>query len=325
MFKHIQKSSLTVDDHYLNCEQFQVKSSVLEGCEFRGTTRILVSNDLTLSYRKSVGKLSEHAYGEEGQIHFCFPVGNQRLYQNGYLHHERSQIVCHADRSMLAIYPAEFDFYGCILNLDKYGRILSATEFEALVKVLAHTRIFERVNVHKKQVITSAIHAMIENAAFLADLTPDNEPLVEDLMSNLYLRMFDYLVETDAMQIDMPICRRRQLISRCLDYLDTTDIFAVSLVTLSHAVHSSQRNIQYAFRQMLGMSAIQYLRLRRMVAIRNSILASGKDESITHILDRHNILNAGRFAMEYRRLFGEFPSCTRKAVHGKARVRSHGV
>jgi len=65
--------------------------------------------------------------------------------------------------------------------------------------------------------------------------------------------------------------------------------------------------------QYLGMSPIRYLRLRRMKLVRRALCsARPSDAGVAAVARRHGFTDPGRFAANYRQLFGELPSATLK-------------
>lgn len=85
----------------------------------------------------------------------------------------------------------------------------------------------------------------------------------------------------------------------------------------------SRRSLQYAFEDLTGMGAVQFLRNVRLNAVRREIrrLALAPAESIASIAARWGFWHLPRFAEYYRGLFGELPSETRaKAVGSPSAV-----
>ena len=55
---------------------------------------------------------------------------------------------------------------------------------------------------------------------------------------------------------------------------------------------------------------MRYLRRARLVRVRQALLAARGDETVTHVALAWGFTHLGRFALEYRSLFGESPSET---------------
>ena len=112
--------------------------------------------------------------------------------------------------------------------------------------------------------------------------------------------------------------RRRRGLNRALEYLRTADASRVSVADLCRVAQVSERTLRYAFRDELDLSPLAFLRRLRLHAARRELMnADGPLPRVTDVANRQGFLELGRFAAEYRRLFGELPSETlahRRAV-----------
>jgi AraC family ethanolamine operon transcriptional activator len=72
-----------------------------------------------------------------------------------------------------------------------------------------------------------------------------------------------------------------------------------------------ERTLRAAFQSCYGLSPVKYLRILSLHQARQLLLASCPDQnSVTQIALRVGIWELGRFARDYRKLFGELPSET---------------
>lgn len=88
---------------------------------------------------------------------------------------------------------------------------------------------------------------------------------------------------------------------------------ASGIADLCRILKVSRRSLQYAFEELTGMGAVQFLRNVRLNAVRREILggAGRAQEPIAAIAARWGFWHPPRFAAYYRALFGELPSATR--------------
>ncbi len=85
-----------------------------------------------------------------------------------------------------------------------------------------------------------------------------------------------------------------------------------SVSELAAAVGLNLRSLQVAFRRHRGYSPRQAIERMRLERVRNDLLAGPEGRSVTSVAMENGVLHLGRFAANYRQLFGESPSDTLK-------------
>jgi AraC family ethanolamine operon transcriptional activator len=104
---------------------------------------------------------------------------------------------------------------------------------------------------------------------------------------------------------------RRAAVRRVEEFLDAHEREIPSLAELCAIAGGSERTLEYAFREQLGLPPGRYLRLRRLNHVRRELRAADpKTTRVTDVAMRWGFWQLGRFATEYRALFGERPSET---------------
>ena len=95
------------------------------------------------------------------------------------------------------------------------------------------------------------------------------------------------------------------------DWVDGQPPETVQISDLCRALRLSRRTLQRAFTQTLGMGPARYLTIRRLTAVRQALQRG--DPAATTVTDtalKYGFWELGRFATDYRRVFGERPSET---------------
>lgn len=95
---------------------------------------------------------------------------------------------------------------------------------------------------------------------------------------------------------------------KAMAYLQEHDAAVILTAELCLAIGVSDRWLREAFLRVYGVTATQFLRLRRLHQARRALLSA--PTSVTRVAAEHGFFDFGRFAMSYRRLFGELPSDT---------------
>ena len=116
--------------------------------------------------------------------------------------------------------------------------------------------------------------------------------------------------------------RRRRAVSRVEEYLDVHARTVTSLAELCTVAGVSERTLEYAFREQIGVSPSRYLRIRRLNGARAELLrAESGTTRVKEVAMSWGFWELGRFAREYRLLFGERPSAT--LAHGGREPAEH--
>jgi AraC family ethanolamine operon transcriptional activator len=117
---------------------------------------------------------------------------------------------------------------------------------------------------------------------------------------------------------DYRICLRTEksrlssdTVTKALKYARGQKWEGLQVSKLALAADVTSRTLLRTFRQQLGVGPASYLKLRRLNMVRRAL--RGKCEpsgKITNIMSEHGVTEFGRFASEYKALFGERPSET---------------
>ncbi len=143
-----------------------------------------------------------------------------------------------------------------------------------------------------------------------------NSPAVAKCIQADLLEMFQPIVATigaPSRTMGRPSFPRREIIRRTLDKIGQHEDGLVSMEDLTRAVNVSERTLRNIFLEYYGMPLRRYLFTRRLHQVRSELqLADPEYATVTAIAAQFGFWHFGRFASQYRRLFGEAPSQTLK-------------
>jgi AraC family transcriptional regulator, ethanolamine operon transcriptional activator len=116
-------------------------------------------------------------------------------------------------------------------------------------------------------------------------------------------------------EVEHPLGRnavpRQQIIRMSMDFVEQHSGEYLSVERLAAAAGVSQRTLRDAFRGYFGAAPVQYLNRRTLHLVRNALKASDPSMvTVTEIATQFGVWELGRFARDYRSLFGELPSKT---------------
>jgi AraC family ethanolamine operon transcriptional activator len=103
---------------------------------------------------------------------------------------------------------------------------------------------------------------------------------------------------------------RRQTLKRALEYGESVQE-KISVPEFAARLAVSQRSLELAFREFLGVTPRQYLNYRRMHGVHSELRHRPPGaRCVTEVANAWGFSELGRFAGEYRHLFGELPGAT---------------
>lgn len=104
---------------------------------------------------------------------------------------------------------------------------------------------------------------------------------------------------------------RIELVKQVQRWMDLHPGQPITLADLCQVAYVSRRSLIQGFRDHLGMGPMQYVKLQRLHSARRALLRSDPAvATVTEVAAEQGFLNAGHFARDYQKLFGERPSAT---------------
>ncbi len=139
----------------------------------------------------------------------------------------------------------------------------------------------------------------------------DHDRTVRSLEDELVQRVVAACRPLCAVRLQPDRSLRRRGLERALDLLRAADPGTLTVPELCRLAGVSQRTLEYAFRDNFALTAQGFLRLQRFHTARRSLATSGSsDTTVADVAHKLGFFRFGRFAGEYRSLFGELPSQT---------------
>jgi AraC-like DNA-binding protein len=156
----------------------------------------------------------------------------------------------------------------------------------------------------------------------IADLD-DPAPIHNPIMTSMHeqLIMTGLLLSqpnnyTSALQrLDSRVAPRD--VQRSIDYIQGHLSAPLTLADIARASGIPARTLLKHFKEQMGTSPMRYMRSARLARVRQALLRGDRPENVTDIAMAWGFQHLGRFAVEYRRHFGESPSETRRRTHGQ--------
>ncbi len=96
---------------------------------------------------------------------------------------------------------------------------------------------------------------------------------------------------------------------RARDYIEAHADQAIRIESLCEHAGTTLRTLERIFTRELGVTPQQYVKARRLNAVRRRLIDADRDQGlkVTDVALDHGFAHLGRFSGEYRRFFGESP------------------
>jgi AraC-like DNA-binding protein len=155
--------------------------------------------------------------------------------------------------------------------------------------------------------------ASAASAAALVRNTRIPAPPGTDLVSGL-LNALSAAIAGSHKEASLPTRRSRSTsdaMTKALEYVRGQQWGGTTVEDLASAADVTSRTLLRMFRQQLGIGPANYLKMRQLNIVRRALRGKlGSSSKITNIMSEHGVTEFGRFASEYKALFGERPSDT---------------
>src|SRR5262249_33711071 len=139
----------------------------------------------------------------------------------------------------------------------------------------------------------------------------DQSEVARGIEQTLIDAMVECLQPPITASADVPLWHRSAIMRRLRDALDDSGDTPLYVPELCARMGVAGRTLRAVCHEYLGMGPKKYLHLRRMHLVRRALRAEGAGTStVTEIATRFGFWELGRFAVEYKALFGEPPSVT---------------
>ncbi|HEU4778572.1 MAG TPA: AraC family transcriptional regulator [Steroidobacteraceae bacterium] len=115
---------------------------------------------------------------------------------------------------------------------------------------------------------------------------------------------------------DVPaLPRRRVAVERVRRFIHEHLAESMTLAELCSHAHLQARSLEYGFRDLVGLSPFKYIKMLRLGEVRRRLqLSCAAELSVSEVALDCGFCHLSQFAADYKRVFLESPSVTRRAI-----------
>lgn len=192
--------------------------------------------------------------------------------------------------------------------VEEYYRALTnsslAMDSAKLSRIPLQSEIGERMEMWSRKVLEAAI---LEGPGL------QQPEVLEAMRDEVLTMMVKSLVS--SISTNLPIQprheRARKLVHLCEDFAMVNPHMRIRLIDLCRETGVSERSLQYAFQEILGMSPMQYLMKIRLHQVRRALTeAKPHQTTVSNEACRWGFWHFGEFTHAYKAMFDELPSET---------------
>jgi AraC-like DNA-binding protein len=196
-----------------------------------------------------------------------------------------------------------------LVKLELLQRSLSEESYQALV-TMAGNRLLPVAYPEIQSLgrwLMKILHAAIQKPE-----TFKQGRAIKSLEEDIIQRLVDLVDSTGCSAVrTAAVSKRRHGLERIYEYLRSVDPGSLSILQLCEVAEVSRRTLEYSFREELDITPQGFIKLMRLHAARRCLLTSHNGgSSVAEVAHSLGLYEQGRFASDYRSLFGELPSQT---------------
>jgi len=238
------------------------------------------------------------------------------------LHQEANANVFYTNQDQFVAFGsgATVDAYGDI-NVKWVTLTIKNDEWLKLCQDLDHwTRLLDQpraISVHPSPPPVTQLLQSLQSVAEMAVTSSDlfkqadvRESVHHELMS-LIKECLSTSDRTPKKHLNVSFQRRYQIVKQAEAFITAHLDRKIYIADICENARVSERNLQYAFRDVLDLSPYEFITLQRLNKARRALsLATSDQITVNELAIKCGFWHMGRFSRAYKALFGELPSKT---------------
>lgn len=278
---------------------------------------LLETNDLIINYYSTNQKIMDHSAFYPNDL--VFILGSSRVNGCKWCGIDvpiNTLAVLHAQREHLALLPPNFDYIGIMLKTSVVFREYLLSEYMWKQTLQPETAIFNneslRISKFRNQLLS-----YFQSPERLKILT-NNQLTIYGFNNWIFDELGQIFSEIEENQHGRHfsfrnVSRRYRLLKKTIDFIEESLLEPLTISQICNQIGTTPRTLQLCFKELLGISPFQYIKARKLHAVRENLFYSEKSTKfITHLSQDYGFQHSGRFSSQYQHMFGELPKVTLK-------------
>jgi AraC-like DNA-binding protein len=176
---------------------------------------------------------------------------------------------------------------------------------------LRRPRWYSRTDVHAGSGFSEDLRTWLACSSVAA-----GSPLTASLRTRLLFWQRSAMADAERAEDEAPsLPRRRMAVERVRRFIHEHLAESMTLAELCRQAHLQARSLEYGFRDLVGLSPFKYIKMLRLGEVRRRLQTSSATErSVSEVALDCGFCHLSQFAADYKRVFLESPSATRRAI-----------
>lgn len=221
---------------------------------------------------------------------------------NGQFMNSDSVLIQSPDSALRAIRPAR-------TSVMQVG--VEAGHFEDIVRTAASELSIARGDVSLFATARGRLAGVRRALAEMLLAPPGQKTAQQELLENILADATGLVGAEGARPVSRSLhgSTAERSLRKAREYIEAHLDDSIRVTGICRYAGTTLRTLERIFAKEVGMSPQQYVKVRRLNAVRRQLLTTERDETpcIRRIAKNHGFTHAGRFAGDYRRHFGESP------------------
>lgn len=247
-------------------------------------------------------------FAPDGVLTFGIPDERDKISWYGKSAQRESMMNFNRRNGFEAVSEAGFSAHTISLGSDEFQRDAAALGLPELADQVRDAA--EQFSVNSKDI--SKIRVVAQGLVSVLEKDQVAGTTAVELQDDLTHMLVRAVGNPDALVVKSNYSQRQRAVDRALELIATME----SVTTLRQVYEYSgvsYRTLNRAFKERFGIGPKQYIVATRLAGVRRAITVSPPDTRITDIASDWGFWHLGRFAADYKRMFGELPSDTLKS------------
>lgn len=303
-----------VDQHALSFDGWQVRYDQLSPGRFSGTTDELKLHGMQILRDSSNQAMNKYGAAWPGSLTFSLPLqADGVLHCAGQTIEDGRWLVARGDKLPELRTPANVELLCINVMEQEVVQLLHDQDSRLHPDNLPG---LYRLPVPRTQLELVRLVRDLLDPGTQACQPLKQSAVCTEIRETVLLQLLDVL-NGDEDPTTTSATGRMRIVAKARELILANPDAPPSILELCHHVGASRRKLQYCFQEALGINPVAYLRTLRLNAARRALCHAGVADCVQDIAGHWGFWHLGRFASEYKQLFGEKPSQTLRRVHAQ--------